>query len=64
MRSASHRKPLIRNVCVEILVDASQMQCRGEAPKPSAHTGRVSVHEFPGKNFAGETDRAQRRIAE
>lgn len=37
------------------------MRGQGDPPNTSALPGGVGVHEFPGKNFTGETDRAQRR---
>ncbi len=61
MRSAPHRKPLIRNECVEILIDAFQMRGQGGAHKPSAQPCGNDVHEFPGKISSGSGAETKRK---
>jgi hypothetical protein len=49
MRSAPHRKPLIRNECVEILIDAFQSPTPGLPPSASRNPAGLASMNFRGK---------------
>lgn len=61
MRSASHRKPLIRNVCVEILRVLFRCEARGSPHGESRNPAGLASMNFRGKFRPGRARRRKER---